>query len=102
MGKTPDPVVGAPPKVPLIVKAVVGGRPLDGAEVVVKGKGKPQTSGANGLTGANGLANFGPVDPRTKFQITVRKTGFGPPGNPFKPGDNVVDRRARANGTIDV
>jgi protein-arginine deiminase len=94
--KRPDPVVPPPPKIPLIIKVVDGfNRPLPGAEVVVDTKGKKTTD-------KRGLANFGPVDPRTKFHITVRKDSFGPPGTPFKPGDNVVDRRARKNGTIDV
>ena len=102
MGKAPDPVVPPPPPIPLIVKVLEGGRALEGAEVIVKGKGKPKTTGANDLTGADGRADFGPADPRTKFDITVRKTGFGPPGTPVIPGDVILTRAAKKNGTVDV
>jgi hypothetical protein len=95
--KAPDPVVAPPPpKVPLIVKVVDGfGLPLVGAEVEVLNlptdpKKKPTLDG--------GLAQFGKVDPRRAFDIKVRKTGFGPPGTPFTPGDNGAKRHPPTNG----
>lgn len=93
--KTPDPAVAPPPpKVPLIIKVVDGfERPLAAAEVEVVNL----LDGPKKQTDAKGIANFGPVDPRRKFDIKVRKSSFGPPGNLFTPGENRVVRRASTN-----
>jgi len=99
-----DPVVAqpTPPKTPLIVLVNDGfGRGLPDAEVEVvnfrtelNGTSKDVKKQSN----AQGRAEFGLVDPRIKFDIKVRKTGFGPPAKPFTPGENGTVRRPLLKG----
>lgn len=99
-----DPVVAqpTPPKVPLIVQVVDGfNQPLSQVEVEVVNFRTELQGASNDVkkqTSAQGLANFGLVDPRIKFDIKVRKSKFGPPGTPFTPGENRVVRRPNLKG----
>lgn len=100
-----DPVVAqpTPPKTPLIVAVVDGfDQPLADVEVEVVNFRTELAGGSNDvkkMTNAQGRAEFGLVDPRIKFDIKVRKSGgFGPPGNPFTPGENRTVRPAQLKG----
>lgn len=103
-GTKPDPAVPpAPRKVPLIVRVVDGfGQPLSGAEVEVVNLNGDVKKNTGDKAPNKGLANFGLVDPRRKFDIKVRKSKFGPPGNPFTPGENRVVRRPDLKKPIEL
>ena len=93
--KKPDPAVAPPPKkVPLVVQVYDGfEQPLKDCEVEVVNLNDIKKN-----TDDRGFARFGLVDPRIKWDIKVRKKDFGPPGTPFKPGENRVVTRVNLKG----
>ncbi len=100
---TPVVATPRPPKIPLLIEVVDGFKnPLAGVEIEVTNFRTDPDDPRTHVTrpgGNAGRANFGMVDPRIDFDIKVRRDGFGPPGNPFSPGDAGVVETAHADGS---